>query len=62
LRVVVAAVLAVAPEVTLVAQHLLNRGAHMITAPARQYMNILAHSTGPPVYEQSRAPHRPACM
>jgi hypothetical protein len=35
LRVVVAAVLAVTPEAVLVAQHLLNRGAHMVTAPAR---------------------------
>ena len=50
LRVVVAAVLAVAPDAVLVAQHLLNRGAHMVTR------------TSPPVYEQSRAPHRPACM
>ena len=44
LRVVVAAVLAVA-------QHLLNRGAHMVTAPARQYMNNLAHRAGPPACE-----------
>jgi hypothetical protein len=44
LRVVAAAVLAVA-------QHLLNRGAHMVTAPARQYMNNLAHRTGPPACE-----------
>jgi hypothetical protein len=52
LRVVVAAVLAVAPEAALVAQHLLNRGAHMATAPARQYMNNLAQSrTGPPACE-----------
>jgi hypothetical protein len=35
LRVVVAAVLAVSPEAVLVAQHLLKRGAHMGTAPAR---------------------------
>jgi hypothetical protein len=42
LRVVVAAVLAVAPGAVLVAQHLLNRGAHMVTIPARQYMNNLA--------------------
>jgi hypothetical protein len=35
LRVVVAAVLAVAPEAVLVAQHL-NRGAHMVTAPVHQ--------------------------
>jgi ribosomal protein L12E/L44/L45/RPP1/RPP2 len=48
LRVVVAAVLAVAPEAVFVAQKLLNRGAHMVTAPARQYMNNLAHRTGPP--------------
>ena len=48
LRVVVAAVLAVAPEAVLVAQHLLNRGAHMVTAPARQQMKNLAHRTGPP--------------
>ena len=33
---VVAAVLAVAPDAVLVVQHLLNRGAHMVTAPARQ--------------------------
>jgi hypothetical protein len=51
LRVVVAAVLAVAPEAVLVAQHLLKRGAHMITAPARQFMNNLAHRTGPPACE-----------
>jgi hypothetical protein len=51
LRVVVAAVLAVAPEAVLVAQHLLNRGAHMVTAPARQYMNNFAHRTGPPACE-----------
>jgi hypothetical protein len=51
LRVVVAAVLDVAPEAVLVAQHLLNRGAHMVTAPARQYMNNLAHRTGPPACE-----------
>jgi hypothetical protein len=51
LRVVVAAVLAVAPEAALVAQNLLNRGAHMVTAPARQYMNNLAHRTGPPACE-----------
>ena len=42
LRVVVAAVLAVAPDAVFVAQHLLNCGAHMVTAPARQYMNNLA--------------------
>ena len=48
LRVVVAAVLAVAPEAALVAQHLLNRDAHIVTAPARQYMNNLAHRTGSP--------------
>ena len=51
LRVVVAAVLAVAPDAVLVAQHLLNRGAHMVTAPARQYMNSLARRTGPPACE-----------
>ena len=51
LRVVFAAVLAVAPEAALVAQHLLNRGAHMVTAPARQYMNNLAHRTDPPACE-----------
>jgi hypothetical protein len=50
LRVVVAAVLAVAPEAVLVGQHLLNRGAHMVTR------------TSPQVYEQSCAPQRPACM
>ena len=32
----------VAPDAVLVAQHLLNRGAHMVTAPARQYVNNLA--------------------
>jgi hypothetical protein len=47
LRVVVAAVLAVAPDAVFVAQNLLNRGAHMVTALARQY----EHS------EQARAPH-----
>ena len=41
----------VAPDAVLVAQHLLNRGAHMVTAPARQYMNNLAHRTGPPAGE-----------
>jgi hypothetical protein len=51
LRVVVAAVLAVAPDAALVAQHFLNRGAHMVTAPARQYMNNLARRTGPPACE-----------
>jgi hypothetical protein len=51
LRVVVAAVLAVAPEAVLVKQHLLNRGAHMVTAPTRQYMNNLAHPTDPPACE-----------
>ena len=51
LRVVVAAALSVAPDAVLVAQHLLNRGAHMVTAPARQYMNYLAHRTGPPACE-----------
>ena len=51
LRVAVAAVLAVAPEAVLVAQLLLNRGAHIITAPARQYMNNLARRTGPPACE-----------
>jgi hypothetical protein len=51
LRVVVAAVLAVAPEAALVAQHLLNRGAHMVTTPARKNMNNLAHRTGPPACE-----------
>ena len=51
LRVVVAAVLAVAPDAVLVAQHLLNCGAHTVTAPARQYMNKLAHHTGPPACE-----------
>ena len=51
LRVVVAAVLAVAPDAVLVAQHLLNRGAHMVTAPARQYMNSLARRNGPPACE-----------
>ena len=50
-RVVVDAVLAVAPDAVLVAQHLLNRGAHMVTAPARQYMNSLARRTGPPACE-----------
>jgi len=48
LRVVVAAVLAVAPDAVLVAQHLLSRGVHMVTAPARQYMNRLARRNGPP--------------
>ena len=47
LRVVVAAALAVAPEAVLVANHFLNRGGHMVTAPARQYMNNQAHRTGP---------------
>ena len=52
LRVVFAGVLAVAPDAVLVSQHLPNRGAHMVTAPARQYMNNLAHCTGPnPVCE-----------
>ena len=51
LRVVVAAVLAVAPEAVLVAQHLLNRVAHMVTAPARQYMNNFVNRTGPPACE-----------
>ena len=51
LRVVVAAVLAVAPEAVLVAQHILKRGAHMVTAPAHQYMNNLAHRTGLPACE-----------
>ena len=51
LRVVVAALLAVAPDAVLVAQHLLNRGAHMVTAPARQYMNSLARRNGPPACE-----------
>ena len=54
LRVVVAAVLAVAPDAVLVAQHLLNRGAHMVCP--------YGYRTSPPVYEQSRAPQRPACM
>ena len=48
LRVVVAAILA---DAVLVAQHLLNRGAHMATAPARQYMNSLARRNGPPACE-----------
>ena len=51
LRVVVAAVLAVAPDAVLVAQNLLNRDAQMVTAPARQYMHNLAHRTGPPACE-----------
>jgi type IV secretory pathway TrbF-like protein len=51
LRVVVATVLAVAPDAVLVAQHLLNRGAHTATAPARQYTNNLAHRTDPPACE-----------
>ena len=51
LRVVVAAVLAVAPDAVLVAQHILNRGAQMATAPARQYMSNLADRTGPPACE-----------
>jgi hypothetical protein len=51
LRVVVAAALAVAPEAVLVGQHILKRGAHMATAPARQNMNNLAHRTGPPSCE-----------
>ena len=55
LRVVVAAVLAVAPDAVVVAQQLLYRGAHMqahmVTAPARQYMNSLARRTGPPACE-----------
>ena len=51
LRVVAAAVLAVAPDAVLVAQHLLNCGAHMVTAPARQYMNKLAHHISPPACE-----------
>ena len=51
LRVVVAAVPAVAPDAVLVAQHLLNRGAHMVTAPARQYMSSLARRTGPAACE-----------
>jgi predicted ThiF/HesA family dinucleotide-utilizing enzyme len=41
----------VAPDAVLVAQHLLNRGAHMVTAPARQYMNNLKHRTSPPACE-----------
>ena len=54
LRVVVAAVLAVAPDAVFVAQNLLNRGAHMVTALARQYMKNLAHRTGPPACEGTR--------
>ena len=41
----------VVPDAVLVAQHLLNRGAHMVTAPARQYMNSLARRNGPPACE-----------
>jgi len=59
LRVVVAAVLTVAPDAVLVAQHLRNRGAHMVTAPARQYMNSLARRTGPPACAKSRAKKQP---
>jgi hypothetical protein len=59
LRAVVAAVLAVAPGAALVAQNLLKRGANMVTAPARQYMNILAHRTGPSARELSRAKKQP---
>ena len=59
LSVVVAAVLAAAPDAVLVAQQLLNRGAHMVTAPARQYMNNLARRTGPPACELSRAKKEP---
>ena len=51
LRVVLAAVLAVAPDAVLVAQRLLNRGAHMATATARQYMNSLARRNGLPACE-----------
>jgi hypothetical protein len=42
LRVVVAAVLAVAADAVLVAQHLLNLGAHLTTALARLQVNHLA--------------------
>jgi hypothetical protein len=59
LRVVVAAVLAVGPEAVLVAQHLRKRSAHMVTAPARQYISNLAHRTGPPACEQSCAKKQP---
>jgi hypothetical protein len=39
LRVVVAAVLAVAADAVLVAQHLLKLGAHLVTALARLHVN-----------------------
>jgi hypothetical protein len=42
LRVVVAAVLAVAADVTLVTQHLLKLGAHLVTALARLHVLNLA--------------------
>jgi hypothetical protein len=42
LRVVVAAVLAVATDAVLVAQNLLKLGAHLVTAPARFYGHNLA--------------------
>jgi hypothetical protein len=41
LRVVVAAVLAVAANAVLVAQHLLKLGAHLVTALARMHLNNL---------------------
>ena len=49
LRVVVAAVLAVA------------RSRSRLTAPSKSRCPY-GYRTSPPVYEQSRAPHRPACM
>jgi hypothetical protein len=42
LRKVVAAVLAVAADADLVAQHLLKLGAHLVTAPARLHVHNLA--------------------
>jgi len=50
LRVVVAAVLTVAP-----------RCRSRRTAPSKSRCPC-GYRTSPPVYEQSRAPHRPACM
>jgi hypothetical protein len=46
LRVVVAAVLAVAADAVLVAQHLLKLGADLVTALARLYVNYLTQRSG----------------
>jgi type IV secretory pathway TrbF-like protein len=47
LRVVVAAVLAVAADAVLVAQHLLKLGAHLVTAPARLRVHNLTRRSSP---------------